>query len=111
MMYSLLDTGNFYVIPGSPVNVWEAESYATSHSRSQLRKDNGFDDGDLIMLVIGSYFFYDELPWEYAAIMNALIPEIKKLTRMEVLGGTFKFVFLCGDPTNGHGSSLQVLIA
>lgn len=111
MIYNSLDIGNFYVIPGSPVNIWEAESYSTSHSRSQLRKDDEFDDDDFIMLLIGSSFFYDELPNEYKAIMNALIPEIKKSTRIEGLGGTFKFIFLRGDTTLVHEPSFQALIS
>lgn len=111
MIYNSLDLGNFYVIPGSPVNIWEAESYSASHSRSQLRKNEGFDDGDFIMLLIGSSFFYDELPNEYEAIINALIPEIKKSARLEGPGGTFKFVFVRGDSTLDHELSFQVLIA
>ncbi|ONK57001.1 uncharacterized protein A4U43_C10F15520 [Asparagus officinalis] len=109
MMYGSLDTGNFYVIPESPVNTWAAETYTASHSRSGLRKDNGFNDDDFIMLVIGSNFFYDELAWEYAAIMNAMIPEIKKIKRIEGRRGTFKFVFLCGDTIPAHDYAFQEL--
>ncbi|KAE8713879.1 hypothetical protein F3Y22_tig00110204pilonHSYRG00165 [Hibiscus syriacus] len=33
MLYSLVDTGNFHVIPGSPVDVWGAESYCKTHAK------------------------------------------------------------------------------
>lgn len=112
MMYSSLDTGNFYVVPGSPANVWEAERYTISHSQSQVRKENGFDDGDFVVLVIGSSFFYDELPWEYAAIMHTLMPEITKIIKTEGSGGKFKLVVLCGDSAAAaYNSAFQVLVA
>lgn len=109
MMYATLDTGNYYVIPGSPANYLEAESYIASHSRNQLRKYKGFDDDDFIILVTGGHLFFDEIPREYTAIMKVLIPEIKKITKMEELGGIFKFVFLCGDSTTAHDASFQEL--
>ncbi|KAJ6840840.1 uncharacterized protein M6B38_118925 [Iris pallida] len=109
MMYNSLDTGNFYVIPGSPVNVWEAKVYIASNSRPQLREGNGFSENDLIILVIGSYVFYDDLPWEYAASTNALTPAISKIARTKGLGGIIKLLFLCGNSEVDHGSPLQEL--
>ncbi|KAL0358556.1 UNVERIFIED_CONTAM: hypothetical protein Sangu_0705000 [Sesamum angustifolium] len=97
MLYSMLDTGNFFVIPGSPVDVWAAESYSKTHSRSQLRKENGFDDDDLLVLVVGSSFFYDELAWDYAVAMHDLEPLLLKYAGSNDVGFISKFIFLCGN--------------
>ncbi|KAL2555557.1 UDP-Glycosyltransferase superfamily protein [Forsythia ovata] len=54
MLYSALDTGNFFVIPGSPIDVCTAESYSASHFKFQLREENGFDKDDKLVLDIGT---------------------------------------------------------
>ncbi|KAM0949480.1 putative glycosyl transferase, family 1 [Dioscorea sansibarensis] len=106
MLYTSLDTGNFYVIPGSPVDFWAANRYMESHSRQQLRLDNGYNDDDLIVLVVGSYFFYDELPCDYAAMM-ALAPQMLKFARAKKLGAILKFAILCGNSADDYNSAIR----
>ncbi|PKA48054.1 hypothetical protein AXF42_Ash015817 [Apostasia shenzhenica] len=107
MMYSLLDSGNFYVIPGSPADVWMAKRYMASHSRQFLRKAYGFQEDDLIIVIIGSDFLYDESPCGYAAGM--LTSQIIKITRIKDLGGMLKFAFLCGNSTYSFVSDFEEL--
>ncbi|CAI9091230.1 OLC1v1026198C2 [Oldenlandia corymbosa var. corymbosa] len=107
MLYSVLDTGNFFVIPGSPIDVWAAEIYSKTHSRLILRNENGFDGGDLVVLVIGSSFFYDELPWEYAVSMQNLDPLLINYAGREEGQEAFKFVFLSGNSSLGYDDALQ----
>ncbi|KAF5729446.1 hypothetical protein HS088_TW21G01612 [Tripterygium wilfordii] len=101
MLYSMLDSGNFFVNPGSPVDVWAAESYNRTHDKRQMRKRNGFSDEDLVVLVVGSPFFYNDLSWDYSVVMNTIRPLLIKYARNDV-GGSFKFVFLCGNATDEH---------
>lgn len=107
MLYSVLDTGNFFVIPGSPVDVWAAESYSKTHAKHQLRTDNGFNEDDVVVLVVGSSFFYDKLSWDYAVAMHSLGPLLVKYARRQDSEGSFKFAFLCGNSTDGD--DLQVV--
>ncbi|KAF3434117.1 hypothetical protein FNV43_RR25220 [Rhamnella rubrinervis] len=107
MLYSVLDSGNFFVIPGSPVDVWAAESYSKTHSKIQLRNNNGFSEDDLLVLVVGSSLFYNELSWDYAVAMHAIGPLLVKYARRKDPGGSFKFAFLCGNSTDGYGDALQ----
>ncbi|KAK6228328.1 hypothetical protein SCA6_000668 [Theobroma cacao] len=107
MLYSMLDTGNFLVIPGSPVDVWGAESYSKTHAKHQLRKDNGFSMDDMVVLVVGSSFFYDELSWDYAVAMHTIGPLLMRYTRRNDAGGSFKFIFLSGNSTDGYYDALQ----
>lgn len=108
MLYSVLDTGNFFVIPGSPVDVWDAEIYSKTHSKLLLRKENGFDEDDLLVLVVGSSFFYNELSLDYAVAMHDLQSLLLKYAAREESKGTFKFVFLCGNSSSGYDEALQV---
>lgn len=100
MLYSVLDTGNFFVIPGSPVDVWAAERYRKTHSKNQLRKINGFSEDDMLVVVVGSSFFYDELSWDYAVAMHSIGPLLIKYARRDDAGEPFKFVFLCGNSSD-----------
>lgn len=108
MLYSVLDTGNFFVIPGSPLDVWAAESYSKSHSKFELRKTNGYSEDDLFILVIGSSFFYNELSLDYAVAIHTIGPLLTKYARRKDSEGSFKFVFLCGNSTDGYNGALQV---
>lgn len=108
MLYSVLDTGNFFVIPASPVDVWAAESYSKTHSKYQLREDLGFSKDDIMVLVVGGSLFYDELSWDYAVAMNDIGPLLIKYARRKDAGAMYRFVFLCGNSTHGYIDHLKV---
>ncbi|KAL6555591.1 hypothetical protein OROHE_007263 [Orobanche hederae] len=42
MLYGMLDTGNYFVIPGSPIEFWAAERYSKTHSKFQPRKESAW---------------------------------------------------------------------
>ncbi|CAI9296184.1 unnamed protein product [Lactuca saligna] len=107
MLYSVLDTGNFFVIPGSPIDVWAAERYLKSHSKFQLRMKNGFGEDDMIVLVVGSSFFYNELSWDYAVAMHNLGPLLIKYAKEGDVGPSFKFLFVCGNSSIAYNDALQ----
>ncbi|XP_076897085.1 uncharacterized protein LOC143550296 [Bidens hawaiensis] len=107
MLYSVLDTGNFFVIPGSPVDVWAAERYQKANSKSQLRMKYGFGEDDMLVLVIGSSFFYNELSWDYAVAMHNLGPLLTSYARKGDVGPSFKFLFVCGNSSSAYNDALQ----
>ncbi|KAF5794547.1 putative glycosyl transferase, family 1 [Helianthus annuus] len=107
MLYSVLDTGNFFVIPGSPIDVWAAERYLKAHSKSQLRVKNGFGNDDMLVLVVGSSFFYNELSWDYAVAMHKLGPLLTKYARDGDVRPLFKFLFVCGNSSSVYNDALQ----
>uniref|UniRef100_A0A2P2MFY1 Uncharacterized protein MANES_07G093200 n=1 Tax=Rhizophora mucronata TaxID=61149 RepID=A0A2P2MFY1_RHIMU len=100
MLYSVLDSGNFFVVPGSPVDVWAAESYSKTHAKHQLRLDNGYSNDDMVVLVVGSFFFYDQMSWDHALEMDTLGPLLAKHATINDAEESFKFVFLCGNSTD-----------
>lgn len=107
MLYSMLDTGNFFVIPGSPIDIWAAESYHRTHSKLQLRTDNGFSEDDFVVLIVGSSFFYNELSWDYAVAIRDLGPLITKYARGRDSNEAIKFVILGGNSTKEYDDALQ----
>lgn len=111
MLYSALDSGNFFVIPGSPMDVWAAESYLKSHSRNDLRKVNDYDADDLLVVVLGSSIFYNELSWDYAVAMHTVGPLLAKYAKGKDSSGSFKFIFLCGNTSSGSNDALEGVAA
>ncbi|XP_075499447.1 LOW QUALITY PROTEIN: uncharacterized protein LOC142537843 [Primulina tabacum] len=107
MLYSVFDTGNFFVIPGSLADVWAVENYGQTHSKFQLRKEHGFDNDDILILIVGSSFFYDELAWDYAMAMQDLEPLLVTYARSNGLGFSSKFIFLCGNSSNDCNDAIQ----
>lgn len=102
MLYSVLDNGNFYVIPGSSVDVWTTDSCEAS------TKDYGFNDDETVVLVVGSSFFYGELSCDYAVAMHVMGPLLIRYARRNDAGGSFKFIFLCCNSTDGYNDTSQV---
>ncbi|OMO87240.1 Glycosyl transferase, family 1, partial [Corchorus capsularis] len=107
MLYSVLDTGNFLVIPGSPADVWGAEYYFKTHTKLQVRKNYGLSMDDMVVVIVGSSFFYDELSWDYAIAMHTIGPLLMRYARRNDAGGSFKFVFLSGNSADGYNDALQ----
>ncbi|GAB4836335.1 hypothetical protein Ancab_001250 [Ancistrocladus abbreviatus] len=107
MLYSDLDDGNFFVIPGSPIDVWAAESYVKIHSKHNMRKKNGYGPDDFLVVVVGSSLFFNELSWDYAVAMHTIGPLLIKYAKRRDVDGSFKFIFLCGNSTDGYTDVLQ----
>uniref|UniRef100_A0A0D9XM41 Glycosyl transferase family 1 domain-containing protein n=1 Tax=Leersia perrieri TaxID=77586 RepID=A0A0D9XM41_9ORYZ len=106
LLHSTLDTGNFLVISGSPVDIWATKRYALSHTQESIRKQDGNKE-DVVVLVIGSYLFFDELPWDFATIMRSSAPHIMDMAKTKNLG--VHFIFFCGNDTDAYNSAFQEL--
>ncbi|KAL6905295.1 hypothetical protein ACP4OV_002896 [Aristida adscensionis] len=107
LLYSPLDSGNFLVISGSPVDIWAAKRYGSSHSQEIIRKQHGIEEKDVVVLVVGSYLFLDELPWDYATVMRASAPHILDIAKTKNL--RVQFMFFCGNDSDSYNSAFQEL--
>ncbi|CAM0956296.1 unnamed protein product [Alopecurus aequalis] len=105
LVYSPLDTGNFLVISGSPVDIWAAKGYGPSQSQETLRKQHGIKEEDVVVLVVGSYLFFDELPWDYATVLRASASHIMDIARTKKLG--VQFILFCGNGTDAYNSAFR----
>ncbi|KAK9158694.1 hypothetical protein Scep_005268 [Stephania cephalantha] len=97
MLYNMLDVGNFFVIPGSPVDTWSAENYLKSHSRRR-------EGNHLVVVIVGSPFFYDNSSLEMAFEFRLISFLLMEFTKTYV---SSKFIFLCGNSTGRYNGTLQ----
>jgi hypothetical protein len=95
------------VVSGSPVDIWAVNRYGSSHHQESIRKQHGVEEDDVVILVVGSYMFFDELPWDYAKIMRASAPQILDTAKTKSL--RVQFIFFCGDNTDAYNSAFQVM--
>ena len=113
MIYTTLDTGNFFVIPGSPLDVWEAKEYMLTHSRASLRANHNLGANELAIAVVGSPFLYDGLWREHALVMQALARVLPSLGGGDAAAKTSRrihlFVMGHGNQFSNYGAALQVL--
>lgn len=107
MMYSKLDTGNFFVIPGSPIDVWSAERFSAVHGKEEIRIKLGFHKEDFVVVVVGSPFLYNTLWWEHTIAMQAIQPLALKFINQ--YQRTFRLVFLSNNLKGRYGLALQAI--
>ncbi|XVF33239.1 hypothetical protein REPUB_Repub17cG0151700 [Reevesia pubescens] len=73
MIYSTFDTGNYYVIPGSPSDVWKGENAMNLYKDNQRMK-MGYGPDEVLIAIVGSQFMYRGLWLEHALVLQALLP-------------------------------------
>lgn len=110
MMHTLLDTGNFLVISGSPKDAWDVKSYVKSHSRDELRQALGLKLEDVVLTVVGSPFTYKGVWREHAMIMQSVFPIFNKMTQVNKKEGpALKLLFVGSNPASSYGHVVQVM--
>lgn len=109
MVYSMLDCGNFFVIPGSPKETWEAEHFMAVHTRDEIQSKLGFTSFNFIIVVVGSPFSYPGVWKEHALVMEAIVPLIAEFNVDEGMNGSLRIAFVNNNLNHTYGVALQVI--
>uniref|UniRef100_A0A7N0UMJ8 Glycosyl transferase family 1 domain-containing protein n=1 Tax=Kalanchoe fedtschenkoi TaxID=63787 RepID=A0A7N0UMJ8_KALFE len=107
MMYSILDSSNYFVIPGSPSEIWQANTFV-SHPIKNIRSRMGYDDDDLVIVIVGSRFLYRGLWLEHALILQALHSILENSSDV-ISSDHLKLVFLSGDSNSNYSLALKTV--
>eukprot|EP00250_Pteridium_aquilinum_P016552 c23159_g1_i1 orf=709-3948(-) len=108
MKYSQFDTGNFFVLPGSPIYEWEAEDFMSMHTREEVRGALNLSVHDIAVAVVGSPFSYKSAWREHAIIMQAILPLVSTTQNG---GFSIKLFFWSVGSVNGYNRALQIMAA
>ncbi|KAL3695814.1 hypothetical protein R1sor_009890 [Riccia sorocarpa] len=111
MIYSeLFYSKNFFVIPGSPWDVWEAEQYMITHRRQDARARFAVSSSDFAIVVVGSPCVYTGSWMEHALIMKA-VSSLLSVSSSEdpPLGPVKVFVLGHSNSTSAYKETLQVI--
>lgn len=106
-MYSVFDAGNFYVIPGSPTEAWEARNYMSINSGHDPRVEMGYSQEDFLIALAGSQFSYSGLWLEQALVLQAIAPLRQEFSSASHL----KVAILNGNSTDSYKAALEVILS
>ncbi|KAK8565752.1 hypothetical protein V6N13_020831 [Hibiscus sabdariffa] len=109
MIYSTFDTGNYYVIPGSPADVWKGESAMHTH-KDNWRVNMGYGTDDVLIAIVGSEFMYRGLWLEHALILQALLPLFADLSSDNNSNSHPKIIVLSGHSTSNYSMVVEKIV-
>ncbi|CAK7348791.1 unnamed protein product [Dovyalis caffra] len=108
MMYSAFDVGNYYVIPGSAAEVWEADATMALYN-DDIRVKMGYELNDIVIAVVGSQFLYRGLWLEHALVLKALLPLFANFPIDNNSNSHLKIIVLCGDSTGNYSAAVEAI--
>ncbi|OAY62221.1 uncharacterized protein LOC110614988 isoform X2 [Manihot esculenta] len=108
MMYSSFDAGNYYVIPGSPAQAWEADALVALY-KDNVRVKMGYGPDDIIITIVGSQFLYRGLWLEHALILQALLPLFSKFPFDDNSISRLKIIVLSGNSTSNYTMAVEAI--
>ena len=109
MIYSTFDTGNYYIIPGSPAEAWKGENAMNLYQDNQHMK-MGYEPAELFIAIVGNQFMYRGLWLEHALILQALLPLFADFTSDNNSISHPRIVVLSSDSTSSYSMAVEVWI-
>ncbi|XP_059651310.1 uncharacterized protein LOC132298944 isoform X2 [Cornus florida] len=108
MFYSAFDAGNYFVIPGTPAEAWEADNFLALHKESpRVKMDYGLDD--FIIAIVGSQFLYSGLWLEHALVLQALLPLFADFPSDNSSNSQLKVIILSGDSAGNYSVAVEAI--
>lgn len=109
MMYSAFDAGNYFVIPGSPDQAWEANSLTALDHKEDLRAKMGYGHEDFVIAIVGSEFSYSGSWLENAFVLQALLPVLPDFSFNYSSSSHLKVCILRGNSSNHYKLSVEAI--
>ncbi|KAK3024254.1 hypothetical protein RJ639_043630 [Escallonia herrerae] len=108
ILYSAFDSGNYYVIPGSPAEAWEADRLGALHRENPHDKIN-YGPDDFVIVVVGSQFLYRGLWLEHALVLQALSPLLADFPSETNSNPHLKIVILSGELRSNYSVAVEAI--
>lgn len=107
VLYSPCDTGNYFVIPGSPAEAWEVDHFMGSHQDS-LHDKMDFSSDDFIIAITGSQLLYGGMWLEHALVLQAMLPLLREFRPYNDSTSSIKVIVLSGDSAHNYSVAVEV---
>ncbi|CAK9153640.1 unnamed protein product, partial [Ilex paraguariensis] len=109
VFYSAADVGNYFVIPGSPAEAWEADNFLALHKDNlRVRVDYGPDD--LVIAIMGSQISYRGLWLEQALILQELRPYFVGSAFDSNSTSNLKIIILSGYSASNYSVAVEAIV-
>ncbi|XP_010917137.1 uncharacterized protein [Elaeis guineensis] len=109
MMYSEFDSGNYFVIPGSPAEALGADEFFAIHSDHDLRVNMGYGSEDFLIAIVNSQFTYSGMWLEQGLVLQALAPLLKEFLPVKTSHSMLKVRILSGNLTSAYKMALETI--
>lgn len=103
----MCDAGNYFVIPGSPKEAWEVDTFMAV-SNDDLRAKMDYAAEDFVIVVVGSQLLYKGLWLEQALVLQALLPVFPELMNDGNSNSHFKIVVLTEGSNTNYSVAVEV---
>ncbi|CAL5383092.1 unnamed protein product [Camellia sinensis] len=108
MFYSACDSGNYFVIPGSPAEAWEADNFIVPN-KDNLRVKMDYRPEDFVIVIVGSQFSYRGLWLEHAFVLKALLPLLADFPSDNNSNSHLKIIVLSGDLAGNYSVAVEAI--
>lgn len=108
MIYSTLDSGNYFVISGSPAEALEMNDFKDVRT-DNLRLKMGYRNNDFIIAIVGSQFLYRGLWLEHALVLKALLPLFSEFPVDKDSNSRLKIIILSEDSTSNYTVAVEAI--
>jgi hypothetical protein len=109
-MYAAFDSGNYFVIPGSPAVAFQADRFIAKSYDQDVRIGLSLGPRDFVIAVVGSRFSYGGLLMEEAFVLRAVGPLLQQYPSENSTWTGLKVRILTENITDKHKMALEVLI-
>lgn len=107
-MYAAFDSGNYFVIPGSPAVAFQADRFIVKNYDKDVRISLSLGPRDFVIAMVGSQFSYDGLLMEEALVLQAVGPLLQQYPSENSTQTELKVRILTGNQTDKHRIALEV---
>lgn len=109
VMYAAFDSGNYFVIPGSPAVPFQDRISAKSYDQD-VRVSMGLSPSDFVISIVGSQFSYGGFLMEEALVLQAVGSLLQQYPSENSTQLELKVRILAENVTEKHRMALEVII-
>ncbi|XP_031393102.1 uncharacterized protein LOC116204888 isoform X2 [Punica granatum] len=106
MVFSTFDSGNFFVVPGSPAEALEVDS-VVALNEGKPREENGLGSKDFVITIVGSRFFYKGLWLEHALVLKAIQPLLLDCNNDPT--SRLRVLIFCGTSSSNYSVAVEAI--
>lgn len=109
VLYAAFDSGNYFVIPGSPREAIQADSFIAKSNHQDVRISLGLGPNDFVIAIVGSPFSYGRNLIEEALILQAVSPLVQQYSSENSTQSDLKVRIFTGTITEKYKMALEVM--
>uniref|UniRef100_A0ACD5VEY5 Uncharacterized protein n=1 Tax=Avena sativa TaxID=4498 RepID=A0ACD5VEY5_AVESA len=109
VLYAPFDSGNYFVIPGSPAVAIQADRFIVKSYDQDVRIRLNLGSRDFVIALVGSQFSYGGLLMEEALVLQAVGPLLQQYPSENSTHTALKVRILTANVTDKHRMALEVI--